>query len=396
MRFAYVTEVDISIDNGPGINEREFIRALLDLEPDSVCIVPEPRHPDIHFDDRLHYVTVNRSSRLHSYLGFMRGAMDKLEAQHARSSLHGVGIRIGVLPMLPVMARRTLGVPVFLKTLAGYGLMGADAEWRFRILSPALRPLYRRAIQTAVAADTASTAYVEWLSYMFGVSPSRFTLIPNGANTDFFQPGDKTHARQKLGLDRFSRIVGYVGALHGWRDLNSLVDAFAAVGMRDAGLVLVGSGPRRALIEERIDALGIRDRVVLTGQVPYATVPTYMHAFDVAMDLTVIAMRVGKGEALGSYSQKIPQYLAAGVPVVTWSVPDTAFLDAEGIGKTAIYQDVANLTSVMEHMLRLPDSAAREMGRRARSYAEQTFAAKALAERRVDLWRRSIGSDEIL
>jgi len=391
MRIAYVTEVDLSIDNGPGINEREFVRALLDVSPEAVCVVPAPKHPDVYYDQRLHYVAVSGASRLRAYLDFARGAMIRLKEQHARQRLQGVGVRIGVLPMLPIMARRSLGVPVFLKTLAGYGLMGADAELRFRVVSPALRPLYRRAIESSVAADTASDAYIQWLSHMFRVPPSRFTLIPNGANTEFFRPGDMVEARRQFGLERFSHIVGYVGALHGWRDLISLVDAFAGIVERaNAGLVLVGSGPRRAAIEARIEELGIRDRVVMTGQMPYANVPRIMQAFDVAIDLRVIAMQVCKDVALGSSSQKIPQYLSAGVPVIAWKVPDTEFLDAEGIGRTAKYGDRASLTDAMESMLLLSAEVASEYRHRARAYAERTFSSRSLAERRLALWRTAI------
>ncbi len=55
--FIYITEYDISIDNGPGINEREFVNILLSEQHDEfVYIISYPTHPEIYYDSRVEYV----------------------------------------------------------------------------------------------------------------------------------------------------------------------------------------------------------------------------------------------------------------------------------------------------------------------------------------------------
>ena len=56
-RFIYITEYDISIDNGPGINEREFVKSLYkELKEQIVCVIPSPAYPKKYFDSRIKYV----------------------------------------------------------------------------------------------------------------------------------------------------------------------------------------------------------------------------------------------------------------------------------------------------------------------------------------------------
>ena len=55
--FAYVTEVDVSVDNGRGINEREFVKILLEDYADEVtCVLPEPEFPRNFSDPAIRYV----------------------------------------------------------------------------------------------------------------------------------------------------------------------------------------------------------------------------------------------------------------------------------------------------------------------------------------------------
>ena len=387
----YITEVDISKDNGPGINEREFVTALLDQASDVACIAPSPSKPGQHFDRRIQYVPVPDGPQWFRGLAFARGVVGRAKSLNHLHGIDGIGIRIGALPILPSWLSYAIGAPIFLKTLAGYGIFGADAERRFRVVAPVLKPFYRRAIREAALADTVSRAYVPWLSETFDVAIEKLELIPNGANTDTFTPGERDAARKALSLDQFDRIVGYVGALHGWRDLGTLIEAFARAELPNgAALVLVGDGPSRPELEARIANLGMAGRVVLTGHVPYALVPTYMRALDVAVALTVIEMQLRGRREVGSFSQKIPQYLACGLPVITWSVPDTVFLDEEGIGRTVEHADMPALAKALGRLIGCDEQQRVEMGHRARSYAVERLSSKVLARQRLDLWRRSL------
>lgn len=388
--YLYITDIDLSQDNGPGINEREFVDALVAQTDDVVCIAPLPAAPERYSNPRVHYIDMGRGGKLRKQALFASGLLKFVSSLAQPGQVRGVATRLGMLPIVPALVSRRLKVPLLLKTLAGYGIFSAEAEPRFRAIAWGLRPLYQYAISRAVIADTVSHAYVRWLQEEFRIPPDRLTLIPNGANTTTFRPGERSEARRIVSLERFDVLIGYVGALHGWRNLPQLIDAFAQASLPDGvGLVFVGEGPSRQDLQAQVNARGLADRVVFTGHVPYTTVPVYMQALDVAVDLTVIDMKLRDGSSVvGSFSQKIPQYLASGLPVLAWDVPDNRFIADEDLGALARYRHDRDLVDAIERLTALDPDSRVQMGGRSRRYAEEHFSAAALARRRLDLWQQ--------
>ena len=102
-------------------------------------------------------------------------------------------------------------------------------------------------------------------------------FVPNAIRVGLFAFNSKYRddIRKEYGInDRF--VVGHVGRLHYSKNHEYLIDIFAELirmyddakeadkGLRPA-LLLVGDGPIRADIEERISSLGITDDVILAG-----------------------------------------------------------------------------------------------------------------------------------
>jgi len=130
-------------------------------------------------------------------------------------------------------------------------------------------------------------------------------IIRNGAEVDFFSN------RPKLLEFKSERpVVGYYGAISDWFDMELVIAAAKTFPGWD--FVLVGStfgcDVNRALQIPNIK---------LTGEVPYASLPGYLYAFDVCMipflltELTLCTNPV-----------KVYEYLSAGKPVVATAMPE--------------------------------------------------------------------------
>jgi hypothetical protein len=112
-----------------------------------------------------------------------------------------------------------------------------------------------------------------------------------------------------------------------------------------------------------------------------------MNAFDVGIDLTLVPMLVGREVRPCSFSQKIPQYIACGLPVMCWDVEGNGFIDDEGLGvlvrpecgrgsmRTAL-KEVMTLVSVLTH----------ERRAEIRQYVARYLSTEVLANRRVENW----------
>ena len=389
--FLYSTQVDLSIDNGPGISEREFVRTLLkDFGNQVICVVPYPKCPNNYFDSGINYVFPHKSqpARYPLFLVSLTLKICQLNRRHRFNALV-FRLGMGMVPLVPLLLHKVLRIPTLLKTLAGYYFFEkSNRHWTRKLLATLTLPIYKAVIRRVCAADTVSIPYVEWLHFKFGISKDKLSVIPNGANTELFSPKNRGVCRTELGLDRFVKIVGYVGALDSLRHLDSLVRCTRDVQVTGKqGLVLVGDGPEKAALRQLVFSLGLEKNVIFTGAIPYQDVPKYINSFDVAVDLSLVPMRVGDGILYGSYSQKIPQYLSCGVPVIAWDTLDTQFLIQERIGDIAAVGDTNSLAQAIKRLLTMTDSEYSRLRLRARAYAEANFSAQVLAAKRIAFWQ---------
>jgi len=116
----------------------------------------------------------------------------------------------------------------------------------------------------------------------FGVPRDRIDIVPNGVDTDLFQPRDRTKARAGLGHGADARRwLLYVGRLEETKGVLDLLEAFSLLAGRrsDVRLVTVGDGSARAQVErEARSRLG--DRVLVAGPRPFEEVPRWMAACE--------------------------------------------------------------------------------------------------------------------
>jgi glycosyltransferase involved in cell wall biosynthesis len=139
-----------------------------------------------------------------------------------------------------------------------------------------------------------------------------------GANAELFSPaicGAPARARHGL-ADAF--VVGYSGSFKPWHGVDVLVEAAALLRDRPVRFLLVGDGPERPRLLARVDALGLRDRFVLTGAVPYDRVPHELAAADVCV-APFVPERHGPSRARGFVLDplKVFESLALGKPTIT-------------------------------------------------------------------------------
>ena len=100
--------------------------------------------------------------------------------------------------------------------------------------------------------------------------------LPEGA-----PPVDRGAVRRELGADGFAKLVGTVGRLERRKGLEVLLEATQTLAGRrpDLGVVLVGEGPDREMLERQAGALGLGDRVLFAGR--REDVPRVLAALDV-------------------------------------------------------------------------------------------------------------------
>ena len=118
-----------------------------------------------------------------------------------------------------------------------------------------------------------------------GVRPGRIQILPNAVDTSLFRTdldGELVRKRFHLG-GRF--VVGFLGTFKQWHGVDLLVEAFQRLHQVDPDmhLLLVGDGPLRESLQQKIRQATLEHAVTLAGKVAHQEVPLYLAAMNVAV-----------------------------------------------------------------------------------------------------------------
>lgn len=82
-----------------------------------------------------------------------------------------------------------------------------------------------------------------------------------------YSPEKRSKLRNKLGIQKDTLVIGHVGRFTGQKNHSFLIDVFnELINMRsDSKLLLIGDGPLRDEIEEKVCRLGLNDKVIFMG-----------------------------------------------------------------------------------------------------------------------------------
>jgi glycosyltransferase involved in cell wall biosynthesis len=140
--------------------------------------------------------------------------------------------------------------------------------------------------------------------------PPHDRVIRNGIDLERFSPADNASrqaARHALGLSAGDFVIGLVATMRPEKNHLQLVDAHTR--LRQAGIpakvVLVGDGPCRAEVAQRVEALGLGGHTVFAGE--QADVRPFVHALDVGVLCSI---------AIETMSLSALEMMACGLPLV--------------------------------------------------------------------------------
>ena len=149
------------------------------------------------------------------------------------------------------------------------------------------------------------------------VPAARITVMPNGIDTQIYRPDPVLRQRGRLALGQRDdvRLLINVGRLVPEKAQAMLIDAFAQLNLgADVRLLIVGEGPERGALEQRIRDHRLEDRIILAGV--RRDIATLLNAADLfVLSSDVEGMPLALAEAL-----------ACGLPVIATDAAGVAEL----------------------------------------------------------------------
>ncbi len=197
--------------------------------------------------------------------------------------------------------------------------------------------------------------------------------------------GEREAVRERLNLQADDVVLGTVARLAELKGHDDLLDVLPELIERNGRVKLlwVGDGWWRGRLEQRIERMGMRDRVRMTGLVRPSEIPSMISAMDV---LVHPSYREG-------LPRTMPQALLTGVPVAGYDCDGAPEVCIEGLtGRLVPTGDVKALGEAMAWLIDHP-AERRAMGEEGRRRCRQRFD-KAEMVRRLDaLYRRLLGKE---
>jgi glycosyltransferase involved in cell wall biosynthesis len=387
-RILYSCLTDVSLPNGPGVNERGFLADMLRRFDDRLlAVIPRPSRglPGELASLKCNFIPAHRSTR--TPVGWVEvRALSAGIVANAISAFQPdlVVLRTGAMPIPHVAALRNAAVPYVVKTAgdvthrAFYGAGGLR-----RLIRPLNERLFRRLLLGAAFVDVVTDEQKRLLIERFPGMSRRVAVIDNGVDLDTFGRNDLPNVRAALGFRDDEIVIGYVGNLPMQRGGGEVVAAVAALVPRYPvrGLIVGNSGEadqcRRAAEEA-----GVAGRVIVYGEADFSDVPGLMGAMDIGVSIL-------RPRERSASEQKVRQYLASGLCVVN-TEGSNEFLRGQPFARLTSTHDQELVCEAVQSLACLGRQRLEEIGREARAFAEANLSITTRNDKRLELWNETL------
>ena len=267
-----------------------------------------------------------------------------------------------------------------LKLVVHYHMDLVGRDWKsyvYRIYNfiflPVLVKFADRIIATSDDYLKSSLIYKYYQKYR-----SKFSILPNGVNLDYFTPKEKQHSL----VDKYDlagqKVILFVGALdssHYFKGVNYLIKAFEILNKDDVKLIIVGSGDLLKIYQEMADSFDLSKKIIFTGYIPDNELVDYYNLCDI-----FVLPSIDKSEAFGMV---LLEAMACAKPVIATDLAGVRQVVEKKVNGLLVKpKNATHLAEQINFLLNHPD-VARQYGQAGRqkvvgSYGWQTIADKLL------------------
>ena len=204
-------------------------------------------------------------------------------------------------------------------------------------------------------------------------------VIPNGVDVQPFQSVSQPIPRQQLGFDEDDILLTYMGRVGPEKNLPFLLRAFSGIAKTydNVNLLVLGDGPERENLEDRVKVMGMTDRVKFTGMIPYPELPAYMATADAFVTASVTEV----------HPLSVIEALASGLPVVGIQSPGVGDTVEDGVtGYLAPEEDLAVFTAKLSRII-TDHETRQKMGAKAKEVS-MTYAIENTTQIMIDCYQK--------
>ena len=145
-------------------------------------------------------------------------------------------------------------------------------------------PLTQKLLTLANIVVSPSQYFANLLNKRYNISVEKIKIYPSGGiDTDLFQKMDKLPALKRLNLSPDYRYIGYVSRIEKNKGWDIFLEACASIGEKydDIRFVVVGDGDEVDLYNSKVEALGLKDKIIKFDLIKQDDMVFVFNALDV-------------------------------------------------------------------------------------------------------------------
>jgi glycosyltransferase involved in cell wall biosynthesis len=278
-------------------------------------------------------------------------------------------------------------VPCVIHTVHGPPFHKYEKRWRNAVYIWSERVAAKRCHRILCVADAMRQ---QFLAAKIG-HPDQYEIVFSGMEVDQFinppREWNRSSVRNDLGFNESDFIAGTVARLAEHKGHDDLLIALEPL-LKQTSLKLlwVGDGWLRDQLMQRVQSMGLHDRIVTTGLVSPDQIPKFMQAMDVLIH--------------PSYREGLPrtvtQALLSSLPTIAYDVDGTREVCVDGeTGRLVQPGELASLRTAVEWMM-THERERKEMGKRGQQFCRVRFSDQTMVEHLERIYRNVLGNSNLM
>ncbi|HCE44135.1 MAG TPA: hypothetical protein DET40_11350 [Lentisphaeria bacterium] len=212
----------------------------------------------------------------------------------------------------------------------------------------------------------------DWIESRYHVGMEKIKIVPNGVNESRFHPYDMLESRKKFKVPENAFIVGYLGSLFEWQDIDILMDTAGRIKSSIPEVhFMIGGGqePIWSRMKKRISDEGLGDLFTAPGQIPWDDAAQFISCFNVAASTLKFEDPTYEVSPL-----KLASYMACERPVIGTNYPGVdKLLIANSSGIVYEKGDRDSFVDKVKLLYGMKEEERAGMGKRGRAFIERNL-----------------------
>lgn len=385
----YISSVDVSLGNGPAVNELEFIVALHErIGNRAHFLIPRPKTipEDLPVESCTFTISYKKRS-LFLYPFHIISQIKRFKKLISRHEFDLIVFRLDAMPLAAWYITGRYKIPYAVKTLGRFAVHTIEKKFGrlARPLSIFNKKAVTRILNNCIAADAASRPQCDILEKELGLKDKTITWIDNSVNIKRFYPVAIASVRKRTGLENSGPIIGYAGNYGYKRGARQLISALPELIKTYPDITAVVLGNNMNELKKLAEKLGVTANCRLIGHVNFEKVADYINSFDIGISILL------KEDSVAC-EQKVRQYIACGKPVIC-SPGSNDFIVENKLGSIIEPDDIDGLKTEITRWLSLTDQQKKDLTLRASDYAKQYLSTENSISARLTLWSNGLTAD---